>query len=276
MADLDAHRAFYAGLVTADAGGCDPRIVAAFRGVPRERFLGRGPWRVFAGDGYVSTPNDDPAFIYQDVVVALDETRGVNNGLPSLHARCLNAALPLPGETVVHVGAGSGYYSAILSELVGKHGAVEAFEVAPDLAALCAANLVDRPNVQVRKRSALVPPLSAADVIYVSAGLAYPPALWLDALRPGGRLVFPLTPGRGWGAVLKVTRGDGGYGAEFVASAAFISCVVEAQPGAEDALAGALERGGGEAVRSLRRAPEVPDDSCWLAGKDWWLSTASP
>jgi len=27
-------------------------------------------------------------------------------------------------------------------------------------------------------------------------------------------------------------------------------------------------------VRSLRRAPEKPDASCWLAGDGWWLSRA--
>jgi hypothetical protein len=29
------------------------------------------------------------------------------------------------------------------------------------------------------------------------------------------------------------------------------------------------------AVQSLRRAPEAPDESCWLAGEDWWISTAA-
>src|SRR6266513_1352013 len=32
---------------------------------------GAGPWKVFAGGNYVETPTDDPAFLYQDVVVAL-------------------------------------------------------------------------------------------------------------------------------------------------------------------------------------------------------------
>ena len=32
------------------------------------------------------------------------------------------AAAPQPGEHVVHVGAGVGYYTAILAELVGRYG----------------------------------------------------------------------------------------------------------------------------------------------------------
>ncbi len=102
------------------------------------------------------------------------------------------------------------------------------------------------------------------------------PALWLDALRPGGRLILPLTPGWGWGAMLKVTRHDRGYAATFVAPAVFIPCVATAESGAIDVLSTAYGRGDSEAVRSLRRPPEVPDDSCWLAGEDWWLSMNVP
>jgi protein-L-isoaspartate(D-aspartate) O-methyltransferase len=183
---------------------------------------------------------------------------------------------PRAGETVIHVGGGSGYYSAILAHLVGEQGRVEAFEIEPDLAARCVRTLADRPNVRVHQRSALAPPLDPADVIYVCAGLTHVPALWLDALRPGGRLILPLTPGWDWGALLKVTREDRGYAAAFVAPAVFIPCVATAESDSTDALGAALKRGGGEAVRSLRRAPDLPDDSCWLAGEDWWLSTKAP
>jgi protein-L-isoaspartate(D-aspartate) O-methyltransferase len=277
MTDLATHRAFYADLVTSAAKGRDARVFAAFREVPRERFFGPGPWRIFTVDGgYISTPNDDPVFVYQDTLVALDEARGINNGLPSLHARCLNAVLPRAGETVIHVGGGSGYYSAILAHLVGKDGTVETFEIEPELAARCARNLADRPNVRVRERSALSPPLDPADVIYVCAGLPFVPALWLDALRPGGRLILPLTPGSGWGAMLKVTRHDQGYAAAFFAPAMFIPCVATSEADAIDILTAAFGRGDSEEVRSLRRSPEPPDDSCWLAGEGWWLSTKAP
>ena len=29
-------------------------------------------------------------------------------------------------------------------------------------------------------------------------------------------------------------------------------------------------------IRSLRRGPDEPDETCWLAGDGWWLSTAPP
>jgi protein-L-isoaspartate(D-aspartate) O-methyltransferase len=60
--------------------------------------------------------------LYQDLVIALDPARGVNNESPSLHAKLLEALGPKPGERILHVGAGAGDYSAILAELVGPGG----------------------------------------------------------------------------------------------------------------------------------------------------------
>jgi hypothetical protein len=60
---------------------------------PREHYLGPGPWKVFTLRGYIQTPSDDAAFVYQDVVVALDEERRINNGQPTLHALCLAGAI---------------------------------------------------------------------------------------------------------------------------------------------------------------------------------------
>src|SRR5436305_3992633 len=88
---LEAHRAFFASLITAQAGVPDGRLQEAFATTPRERFLGPGPWKIFAGGGYITTPTDDPAFLYQDVTVALSETGKINNGQPVLHAVGLSA-----------------------------------------------------------------------------------------------------------------------------------------------------------------------------------------
>ena len=108
MHSLAALRKFYATLVAGNAQVSDPRIIAAFEAVAREQFVGAGPWKVFAlSAGYVETPSDDPAFLYQDVLVGIASDRRLNNGLPSLHARCLAALKPQPGETVLHIGAGT-------------------------------------------------------------------------------------------------------------------------------------------------------------------------
>jgi protein-L-isoaspartate(D-aspartate) O-methyltransferase len=58
----------------------------------------------------------------------------MNIGQPSLHAHCLDALPPQSGQTVLQVGAGSGYHTAILADLVGSRGQVHAFEIDPELA----------------------------------------------------------------------------------------------------------------------------------------------
>ena len=61
-------------------------LVEALAIVPREDFVGAGPWKVmrppFTG-GYVATPDADPRHLYDTVVVALDASRYLNNGEPS-------------------------------------------------------------------------------------------------------------------------------------------------------------------------------------------------
>ena len=56
----------------------------------------------------------------EDALVGIDARRGINNGQPSLHAQALDALGVREGETIVQVGAGAGYYTAILATLVGS------------------------------------------------------------------------------------------------------------------------------------------------------------
>ncbi len=273
MTDLALFRQFYADLVTAQARVRDARVRAAFAAVPREAFLGGGPWAVRTPDGYVETPSDDPRFVYHDILVALDADRGINNGQPSLHARCLDLVAPQAGEQVLHVGCGSGYYSAILAELVGSEGRVEGFEVDAGLAALADENLAPWANVHVQCRSAATPPLPPCDVVYVNAGVAVLPPAWPQALRDGGRLILPLTPGDDRGGMLLVKRTGERFAARFISPAWFIPAVGLQPDDAVDRLRAAFAGGDWHKVRSLWLDPEVPDDSCWLSGAGWWLST---
>jgi protein-L-isoaspartate(D-aspartate) O-methyltransferase len=109
MDRLEAHRLFYASLVTSSAGASKStdQLIEAFSSVPREQFVGPGPWKVFAGGSFIETPTADPAFLYQDILIALAPERYINNGEPSLHAISLAALNVRQGETIVHIGAGS-------------------------------------------------------------------------------------------------------------------------------------------------------------------------
>ena len=167
----------------------------------------------------------DPARLYEDVLIAIDPERGVNNGQPSLHAQSIAALELKEGETVVQVGAGAGYYTAILAHLIGATGKVIAYEIEPDIAERAAANLARYPRVEVRALSG-VEDLPSADAIYVNAAATHPIRAWLDALKVGGRLLFPLQAAGSSGAMLKVTRPERGdkWPARLFPGVVFIAC----------------------------------------------------
>lgn len=223
--------------------------------------------------GYMQTVSDDPAVLYQDVLVPLGTGLGLNNGQPSLHARCLYALAPKAGESAVHVGAGTGYYTAVLAMLVGEEGRVDAYEIEPELARRAAGNLAGFPQVAVHGRSGAEAPLPACDLLYVNAAADQPLAVWLDALRPGGRLLFPLEPQGGDGQMLLLTRrAEDAWSARFLCGVQFVPCAGATSLPASRALRDAFRRDNWSQVKSLVR-DDRPDDSCWCAGPGWWLST---
>jgi protein-L-isoaspartate(D-aspartate) O-methyltransferase len=197
--DIEIIRRAYAKRVMFVAGTADRRVEAAFAAVPREKFLAPGPWQIVrwsfvsGSRGYVATPSRDPVYIYDDVVVALLPERNLNNGQPSLHAWLIASAAPKPGEHVVHIGLGFGYYTAILAHLVGSHGKVTAVEYDPDLAARSAENLAAWPQADIVAGDGTKIDFPPADIIYVNAGATHPLPHWLDRLAEGGRLIVPLT-----------------------------------------------------------------------------------
>jgi protein-L-isoaspartate(D-aspartate) O-methyltransferase len=267
-------------LITTSAGSKNKRLKDAFASTPRERFVGTGPWKIFSSGGFVTTPTDDPAFLYQDVVVALAPERQINNGQPVLHAINLTALDVKEGETVLHVGAGTGYYTAVLARLTGETGTAVAYEIEHDLAQRAAQNLADFPNVTVQQCSGSEAPLPVCDAIYVNAGATAPLRVWLDALHANGRLLFPLTAADGpagspgAGAMLLVTRiGADRFDARFICPAMFIPCVGARDDETAQKLVAAFKRGDLQRVKSLRLNSQ-PDDTCWCAGDGWWLSIA--
>ena len=279
---ISVARTWFADELRHTAGVQSPAVVNAFATVPRERFCGPGPWRLLSPmrmEQYWMTEDADPRHLYHDILVALDETRRLNNGQPSLWA-CLYDQLDLAaGNHIVHVGIGAGYYTAILAEIVGGAGHVTAVEIDPGLAAQARQNLAAWPQANVVTGDGFAfKPERPADAIIVNAGVSHLSLAWLDGLAAeNGRLLVPLTGADWWGAFLLITRMAAGaqrYGAKFVSRTGIFACAGGRDTAAEARLAAALQRAPFTAIRSLRRAPEPPDDTCWLAGDGWWLSTS--
>ena len=264
-------RAAYAHAIMPGHGD-NQAVEAAFAKVPREAFLGPPPWTSGTGGFGPARETSDPEDLYQDRLFTLSRSKGINNGQPSLHAQCIAALHLTKRDRVVHIGAGTGYYTAILAELAGS---LAAYEVEPELAARAAENLTPWPTVAVHAESAAGRKLPDADAIYVNAGATHPDPFWLDALRDGGRLLFPLTGGGGAGAMLLVQRRGHHFAARFLTECAFINCEGVRDPGTAARLTEVLWAGDESRVRSLtREAP--PGATTWFAGDGWYLSTEPP
>jgi protein-L-isoaspartate(D-aspartate) O-methyltransferase len=260
-------------------------VVAAFAAVPREHFVGPGPWQLLSPwylSDYWTTEDADPRHLCHDVLIAIDSTRRLNNGQPSLWAFCYDQLGLTAGQHLLHVGIGTGYYTAILADIVGRDGMVTAVEIDAELADRARVNLAHvwpQANV-VAADGFTFRPDRPVDAIIVNAGVTHLSLAWLDALAERGRLLVPLTAEDRFGAFLLITRHQGDpyrYGARNVCRVGIIDCVGGRDPEAEIRLARALQ--GSRfmpPVRSLRRPPDEPDDTCWLAGEGWWFSTASP
>lgn len=279
-------RAYAKQILALSSVADDPELEEAFAAVPRERFLGAPPWQISrAGRGYEAVASHDPAVLYQDALFALASEKGVNNGSPSLHARCLHALSPREGERVAHIGAGTGYYTALLAHLVGPKGHVLAVEFDPALAERARANLADLANVTVVQGDGAEWPREDVDAVYVNFAVERPAEAWIERLKPNGRLIFPLGVPRPkpspWGgthtlhgAGLCVTRKRAGLAVRWLGQVSFVCAEGRlSQPGEDRrALQAAFETGGMEFVRSLVWREGAPPGRCCFTGSGWALS----
>jgi protein-L-isoaspartate(D-aspartate) O-methyltransferase len=296
MDDLSEARLRYAQKIGETAGLASERLIRAFVEVPREDFVGPGPWKILLPENlwqYRDTPDDNPAHIYRDVLVALDASRHLNNGLPSALARWLDSLDLQEGEEVMHAGCGTGYYTAIVAHVVGPGGKVIAIEFDPDLAARARANLNRYHHVQVVAGSAATYDPGKVDAIFINAGATHPLPLWLDCLRPKGRLLFPMIRWEkgssfgsgvsGLGVMMLVQRLSAVYRAKLLGPCGIFPCVGALDEDADRLLGEAFGKinwtatpmqGGLADTRSLKRDSHDADSTCLLHGRGYCFSKA--
>ena len=256
-------------------------IVTAFATVPRERFLGPGPWRILPDsrpDQPFDTPDERPHWLCHDVLVAIDETRGLNNGMPSFWAHNFDHLDLRRGERVMQVGAGTGYYSAVLAEIVGTTGRIAAVEYDPELAARARANLEPWAQVEVVAGDGRTHDPGEIDAVVVFAGSTHPAPLWLDRLAEGGRLMMPLTSENRWGFVLLARRRGTEFDAAPISGVGIYPCAGGRDEEAGERLANALRELRGTAsaqipIRALHRGDPLPEvaDKVWYRAPGFWL-----
>ncbi len=168
-------------------GIADSRVLAAMGEVPREEFV----------------PKQHRRNAYADVALPLSHGQTISQ--PLMVAMSAEA-LQLQGhETVLEIGAGSGYQAAVLGRLARK---VHGIEIIPELVenARQVLHSLDIDNVEIHcadGRKGWPEGAPYDGIIVAAAADEVPPAL-LDQLREGGRIVIPV--GNRWGQSLMAMR----------------------------------------------------------------------
>jgi protein-L-isoaspartate(D-aspartate) O-methyltransferase len=279
--DMELLRQFYAEEVRVCANLRTPALARAFATVRREKFLGPGPWLIGSSgrisSEYWTTENADPAHVYHNVVIAIDPQKNLNNGHPASLAAWMDALDLKPGARVLHVGCGTGYYSAILAETVGPAGHVWAVDVEPGLAQSARLNLADLPQVSAECADGWDFDPGACDAIFINAGATHPNPRWLASLASGGTLLVPLTliltgVAQTSGMVLKVTRTAAGYQAQFLSPVSIYPLATGRSEEWNSRLAKAMGTRQWSAVRSLRLDEHAADESCFCHGEGLCIS----
>jgi protein-L-isoaspartate(D-aspartate) O-methyltransferase len=288
--NLEGCRRFYADEIRFAAGIKSPVLIEAFARVPRENFLGPGPWELGSPDALAMsavgptqmsyTTINDPRDLYHNVVIALDKANDVNNGQPSALARWISALDLKPGARVYHLGCGVGYYTAIMAAVVGSKGTVVCSEVNPQLADRAEQNLRSYANVTVHAGDGAAFDPGMCDAIFINAGVTHPHPLWLDRLNESGNLVVPITmtikPAIGVGIMANIIRKDGRYSAQIVSTVGIYSCTSVRDPQRESLVKSALTTGALMKMKSVRRDKHEQLDTCLVHSAEVCLSSADP
>jgi len=267
-------RAFFAEEVTFSLN--NHPLTEAFATVKREAFLAKGPWLTqnrHSAPQYVATPDANPRHLYHDHHVAIDATGFINSGGPGFNAFIFDMLEVKPGETVIYLGSGCGYYAAILGELVGAGGKVICVEVDPERAAQAGRALAPWPQVRQWCGNGATEPLEPCDVLIAGAGVTHPPSPALEALKVGGRMVFPLmgTIGEGehYGTVAAMLHAHRMSAHSFavrpLCHASYLPFVGARDPALAELIDAAMAQDGGATIASLRLDSHPHDpSSCWL------------
>ncbi|MCQ8781745.1 protein-L-isoaspartate O-methyltransferase family protein [Mangrovibrevibacter kandeliae] len=188
----------------------DHAILRAFLSVPREDFV----------------PDARRPLAYIDGDVALGGGRYLME--PSPFAKLIQLAQIGPGDVVLDVGSGSGYSSAILSQLAGSVVALESDAQLSTAATETLARL-DYLNCVVVQSPLEAGYASEApyDVILFEGAVDAVPSCFFDQLRSGGRLVAVV--GTGNAASARLFRKEG----ETVSDRFAFNCSIRGLPGFE-------------------------------------------
>jgi len=158
-----------------------PRIIDAFKKIKRIGFL----------------PEDMKDLAELNEALAIGHGQTISQ--PLVVAFMLELLQPKPGDKVLDIGAGSGWTSALLSEIGGNKGKVIALEIIPELVEFGIKNIKKYNFIEKGIAEFICADGSQGyqkeapfDKILCSAEAQEVPQAWKDQLKIGGRIVTPI------------------------------------------------------------------------------------
>lgn len=138
-------------------------------------------------------PRGFKSMAYYDEVVPIGFNQTCSQ--PSLVAFMIDVLDLHHGNKVLEIGAGCGYASAVISNIIGSAGILYSCEIIPELAVVLEKNLSGYKNIKIISGdgSSGFEEYAPFDKILLSAGVskAFNPALLVSQLSKNGTLEFP-------------------------------------------------------------------------------------
>jgi protein-L-isoaspartate(D-aspartate) O-methyltransferase len=192
MLDLSHERDRMVDVQIARRGVRDPYVLNAMRRVPREAFVEAG----------------FEEFAYEDGPLPIGEGQTISQ--PYIVALMIEAAEVKPGDSVLEVGAGSGYAAAVMSQISNRVYAIERHASLVEAARQRLQQLgYDNVELRVGDGTKGWPEAAPFDAILVAAGGPEVPDALKQQLAPGGRLVIPVGDDLHDQRLAKITRRSG-------------------------------------------------------------------
>lgn len=180
------------------------RIISAFKKTKREEFI----------------PLNLREHAYTDEPLPIGEMQTISQ--PTTVAIMTEELEPNSGQKILEIGTGSGYQTAILSEILGSKGRIISLEKLPFLYELARKNLKNYQNINVFCADGTrgYPYKAPYDRIIVTAEAKKIPEHLIKQLKPGGVLIIPVK-----GKLLKVQKHKDNYETKELGKFAFVPLV---------------------------------------------------
>jgi protein-L-isoaspartate(D-aspartate) O-methyltransferase len=211
LLDLSRARDRMVKVQIAGRGVRDPLVLEAMRRVPREAFVEPG----------------FEEFAYEDGPLPIGERQTISQ--PYIVALMIEAAEVAPGDSVLEVGAGSGYAAAVISQIADRVFAIERHSSLVNAARQRFRKLgYDNIDLRVGDGTRGWPEVAPFDAIVVAAGGPDVPLALKEQLAIGGRLVIPVGKRERSQTLLKLTRKSAGeFEEENLGAVAFVPLIGE-------------------------------------------------